>query len=1037
MEAWEVGVSLILTSNVESAALAIGRHLTNLHGLTRDLERSFKNLGMVIGGALAIQAGEGLFNMLGKVIERTQKLNWEMTNLAKMNVSMPEQAEARRAATQATRNIRGVTETDALGVYGSTRAFLGHQGALDIMEPGLNYAQVAGHSQRDYKKGMESLSLMIRALHEIGGLVDPQTHQFDKNRAAHMLDLFARIMTVTHERVNAQSVLNMAQQGAPALSTLNDRGIVATAIMAQVMGGHRAGTAAMGRFRQFQAGIMTRATAHELAKLDLINPEYLEEQRGRTKRLRDRGGFHDLHISSRVGGVDRSIDQVPGLGRRSSRAGDRLRVPNEAFAPGLQEANRAGPLDFYELIMKKLSEHGVHGRDNQAMAALRIMGVTTTMREAHEYIRNFEQIGREVNQVFQAVSMDAAKKVQDAKDIGQAWENVSASFTNLLNAFAGPNQQIVVDGLNKLSEVIDVLTEKVRATDPERLKNIAIGIGLLGAAMITAGAGAIITAIGAGGWLITGIALWGAALGVAVLKYDQWKLGVLEWLNTLAQGADRLAALIPSYGKALNDWVNSINAQFMAWQRDQIESWKKWYDATSASVSTFVNDLIAEIKTWPERLKEALGEFGVKFIDLIKDAIKKALGGLSNPAGPGAGNPIIQGNYTGTGFGGDHSWSDIGRGHMVGGGGAGGGAGGGGGGAVPGDMKARGLAVMKHLIAKGWTPEAAAAAVGNFQQESYVGKPGVHGDHGTAHGMAQWRFDRFENLKRTLGPGWETNLLGQADFFDSERKQRGGIQAQMHQFKDLAQANQAMKAFERYGDNSSGTRLANARQWLGMWNSQSSDGSTDSPKLGKHSALSFALQHLGEHEIRDRGKLSAFFKSKGMNVDPATTAWCATYANATLAAAGIKGTGSNIANSFLKWGHGIPPNLVAANDVIVEHRGRGIDRPGGHVGIATGRTRMGRHGLEIESIGGNISDRVARDWAPASRVSVRRSMVPPHQETGKPTEIHVHSHLDGRKVASSVTRHQAEFANGPSHGGQGFDRTRTFAGNDSGFRTAV
>jgi uncharacterized protein (TIGR02594 family) len=142
--------------------------------------------------------------------------------------------------------------------------------------------------------------------------------------------------------------------------------------------------------------------------------------------------------------------------------------------------------------------------------------------------------------------------------------------------------------------------------------------------------------------------------------------------------------------------------------------------------------------------------------------------------------------------------------------------------------------------------------------------------------------------------------------------------------------------------------------------------------MGRAGALAFAKQHLGLHEISDRNKLSALFSSKGIKVDPATTAWCAAFANTSLRAAGFKGVdpakGGNIANAFGRYGSAVKPEDVQPGDVVVEHRGKGIGGLGGHIGIATGRTSDG----QIETIGGNVGNKVAKSWSNAARVWVRR-----------------------------------------------------------------
>jgi uncharacterized protein (TIGR02594 family) len=95
--------------------------------------------------------------------------------------------------------------------------------------------------------------------------------------------------------------------------------------------------------------------------------------------------------------------------------------------------------------------------------------------------------------------------------------------------------------------------------------------------------------------------------------------------------------------------------------------------------------------------------------------------------------------------------------------------------------------------------------------------------------------------------------------------------------------------------------------------------------------------------------LSAFFKKAGgLDVDPATTAWCAAFLNSVLGASGIKGTGSLLAQSFLKFGTTV--SKPTKGDIVVFERG---PRGGwqGHVGIIAGVNENGT----LQVLGGNQS----------------------------------------------------------------------------------
>ena len=77
--------------------------------------------------------------------------------------------------------------------------------------------------------------------------------------------------------------------------------------------------------------------------------------------------------------------------------------------------------------------------------------------------------------------------------------------------------------------------------------------------------------------------------------------------------------------------------------------------------------------------------------------------------------------------------------------------------------------------------------------------------------------------------------------------------------------------------------------------------------------------------------------------------WCAAFVNWVLAQAGIAGTGSPMARSFLKWGE--PLKSPVSGCVVILKRGIA---PLGHVGFFVRRSRIGF----VDILGGNQSDQV-------------------------------------------------------------------------------
>lgn len=122
---------------------------------------------------------------------------------------------------------------------------------------------------------------------------------------------------------------------------------------------------------------------------------------------------------------------------------------------------------------------------------------------------------------------------------------------------------------------------------------------------------------------------------------------------------------------------------------------------------------------------------------------------------------------------------------------------------------------------------------------------------------------------------------------------------------------------------------------------------------GGSGVLSRAQAYMGMSERGNRGTLA-----RTLGVDPARTPWCAAWANAVLRQSGHRGTGSNMARSFYRYGS---PSSGDVGDIAVMPH---------HVGFVAGTSyRNGRKYVSV--IAGNTSNRVRTVWYPASRIAFR------------------------------------------------------------------
>jgi hypothetical protein len=123
---------------------------------------------------------------------------------------------------------------------------------------------------------------------------------------------------------------------------------------------------------------------------------------------------------------------------------------------------------------------------------------------------------------------------------------------------------------------------------------------------------------------------------------------------------------------------------------------------------------------------------------------------------------------------------------------------------------------VQALVERGYSPVQAAALVGHIIQESN-GNPAAVNPKEDAHGLIQWRGDRWAGLQqfakeRGTDP---TDPQLQLDFIAREMagpEAKAG--AQFASATDLPSASAALKSYIRFGDDSAGTRLANAQRLM-------------------------------------------------------------------------------------------------------------------------------------------------------------------------------------------------------------------------------
>jgi uncharacterized protein (TIGR02594 family) len=171
--------------------------------------------------------------------------------------------------------------------------------------------------------------------------------------------------------------------------------------------------------------------------------------------------------------------------------------------------------------------------------------------------------------------------------------------------------------------------------------------------------------------------------------------------------------------------------------------------------------------------------------------------------------------------------------------------------------------------------------------------------------------------------------------------------------------------------------------------------------------LQLARGYLGTREVEGAGnnpKVVEFYRRAGHgSVTEDSVPWCAAFANAVLAEAGVKGTGALNARSFLKWGKQLA--LPRPGCIVVFKRGSSEWQ--GHVAFF-----LRDMGNVVEVLGGNQSNSVSiARYSKADFLGYRwpaeePGAVPPPPDIAKPKP------KPAAKPKSTVTRTGAAIAIG-------------------------
>lgn len=297
------------------------------------------------------------------------------------------------------------------------------------------------------------------------------------------------------------------------------------------------------------------------------------------------------------------------------------------------------------------------------------------------------------------------------------------------------------------------------------------------------------------------------------------------------------------------------------------------------------------------------------------------------------------------------------------------------------------------------TKEQAAGILGNLGHESAgFTAYGENGGKGPGVGWAQWtdpgRKARFLQYAQRNGLNPRSDEASYGFLKWELQNTHAKALANLRKQTTVDGATRQFEAdFEASGVKHMDRRLGYARAAMNMGGNGSGGGSPLPGAGGTSTALNNARALLGAGSRQAAAAL-------GSKMTPGE--WCADFVNGALKSANIKGVSSSVANSFLNWGDKVMDG-VKAGDVVVTHRGGGVGQVGGHVGLATGQTRMKNGRLQYQTISGNHGNKVGEGWEYADAVAVRRAHEAVQQTRSLADGINRNAYRPGADAGSAPT----------------------------------
>ena len=553
MDAYRIGVSIVMANGVSPVLAVIGRDLMGLHTNVNAIQSNFQGWSAALIGVGAILTGASIMGALTKIVEKTAEFQDSLTKISQLNPKVAELVKSGEIQKQAF----GVGTNLGMKVEDVTKIYGGIYGAIQDpkeSEEILPYAAAYARLMQARHPGShpeESIRTLVKA-GELSGRLYDDKGQIDPAKVKEWFDMAAIAEAATHGQVNAQALYGMAQQAGPgSLRGLSKEGYEHMMILSQEMGGQRAGTALLS-LRQQMTGTMMKRSAEAMQHYGILNDgEWTSE-----------GG----HVSM----TDAAKDRLLG-------------------------ALKQDPVKFVDDLVEQLEKRGITDKDKQMEAVTEMIGRQTSQRFVQDIIAQRQQIERETRGLDQGATVEQGLAGY-GKNINANMQNLQSAWHNLIVAIGGPEGERFGQFLGTLASVVNRVTAEVNKLKPETIDLIfklvtgfAAGLVVLGGIVTVALVSTLVSAPVAIAGAIAAVA---AAVGTFI---------ALEWT--------KIKAIFDGITSAISGFIDQIVALY-----DKV---KGFFIPRQGDAPQFNKDLDDANKMYtPMRFDPSNGGGGAKHITL-------------------------------------------------------------------------------------------------------------------------------------------------------------------------------------------------------------------------------------------------------------------------------------------------------------------------------------------------------------------------------------------------------------------------------------